>query len=276
MTRVHLPHLETNLTIACQRRCVSCNHFVPLQLDRVKDSMVTPAQLAVDLAYFTRIAQVDAWAAIGGEPLLHPQLEYLLMTARSYFGGETAIEVWTNGQKLKGNEGYGSMPRSFYAWQIDRLVVSAYPGVLTDGDLGAIAKRCKDAGIDCQIKDERTYPNFTQLLTDRTDDAATLARYRACWFKTYSRVLDRGYFYRCCTSPFIGPLLQGRPEGADGLRIDADTTSADLQRFLDQPEPMESCRVCAGRNTEEAVPVVWGEQSDPAAWIAQSVAGVRR
>jgi hypothetical protein len=269
---VHIPHLETNVTIACTRRCIACNHFVPMQVDRVKASMITTEALRDDLLNFSRIARTDAWAAIGGEPLLHPKLEYLLMTARSCLAPGTRIEVWTNGEKLK--PGAWDRAVEFYTWQIDELVVSAYPGVLTDADLAHIEAECRAVGITYRCNDERQHPNFTQLLVEgKGSDAETQARYDACWFKTYSRVLDGGYFYRCCTSPFIPQLLRGRTVGSDGLPMNAETTEAHLRAFLDQPLFMESCRVCAGRNTAEAHGIPWKEVKDPAAWREASGGG---
>lgn len=272
---IHLPHLETNVTIACTRRCTHCNHFVPAQVDRFKSSMVEPGAFQDDLLRFARIAHADAFALIGGEPTLHPNIDNLIAIA-TCSGIADVIEVWTNGERLRqmSVNFWERMPPVKKGDPPFTLVVSAYPGVLTDEDLQWITEKCARTGHPLHIKDERHYPNFTRLLVPNepayTCDEATQRRYQQCWFKGYSRVLDAGHFYRCCTSPFIPQLLQGRAVGADGLCITDQTTSADVARFLAQPGFMESCRRCAGRNTDEAVPVAWGEEKDPAAWTQKS------
>lgn len=260
---IRLPHLETNVTAACQNRCISCNHFVPLQLANFKRSMIDPRQMARDLAIFSQFVHVDAYGMLGGEPTLHPEIERLLYIAKA---SEVAdrVELWTNGQTLR------QMPESFWAAP-DVIVVSAYPGKLTDDDLDWIRNRSAQARIGLEIKDERRYPNFTQLLEPKdTDPQATQRKYEQCWFKTFSRVLDNGYFYRCCTSPYIPKLLQNRPEGSDGLRVDQLLTEEKIARFLNQSTAMQSCTICAGRNTPSARPVPWREVKEPAAWLAAS------
>jgi hypothetical protein len=155
-------------------------------------------------------------------------------------------------------------------WQaFDVLVVSAYPGKLTDADIAWIRAKAADEGVQFELKDERKYPNFSQLLTTKTAPAQAAQRFDACWFKTFSRVLDRGYFYRCCTSPYIPRLLLDRPDGTDGLKVEG-VTEAKVREFLTQKETPESCSVCAGRNTAEAVAIPWSEIRDAKAWLTAS------
>lgn len=259
---IHLSHLETNCTIACQNGCASCNHFSPYQKKDFARSYITAAQLEHDLSHLGKVAHVAGYAMIGGEPLLHPHLVDLLTVARDS-GIADRLEVWTNGQLLR-----RAKPDFWRAF--DLLVVSVYPGKLTDEDIDWIRAKAADEGLQCDLKDERRFPNFTQLLeTVPTGQRETAQKYAACWFRTYSRVLDNGYFYRCCTSPFIPKLLLGLPEGADGIAVEGVTEEA-LLRFLSQPEAPASCSVCAGRNTPGAVPVTWREESNPEAWLAAS------
>ncbi len=257
--KVFLRHLETNITIACNNSCVACNHFVVPQRAVARHSFITPAQLELNLRHFGRVAHVGAYAMIGGEPTLHPKLPDLLQVARESGIADT-LEVWTNGQTLR------RMRPQFWA-SLDVLVVSAYPGKLGDEDLGWIREKCADAGVRFDLKDERNQPYFTRLLeAEPTDAAATADKYRRCWYRTYTRVLDHGYFYRCCTSPFIPKLLLGQPEGTDGIPVEGLTVEA-LRTFLDQPEPAASCTVCAGHG---ANPVPWAEFRRPDEWLNAS------
>ena len=255
-----LPHLETNVTVACPNRCVSCNHFSPVQAYRYKQSMLAPEVLERDLRNFGRVAHAGAWAAIGGEPTLHPGLVELLDIA-TLSGVADTIEVWSNGQSVD------RQPPEFWG-AFDVLVISAYPGKITDEEIADIRARVAEHGGRVELKDERQHPNFSRLL-DNTGDV--YEKWRDCWFRTYSRVLDDGYFYTCCTSPFIAPVMLNLPWGHDGLRVDEYLTEEKVSAFLNRTEPLAGCSQCAGRNTRWAVPQPWAESSRSVPeWYARS------
>ncbi len=258
---VRLPHLETNVTSACQNRCVACNHFVPLQEGR--PFMLDPDVMRRDLTYFSRVCHVDKYGMLGGEPTLHPKLPELISIAADS-GVANEIEVWTNGQRLVEVQPF-RQSAAFWEAPFHALVVTAYPGKLRADEIDHLREMCNLWGKRFELKDERNYPNFTQLLKPQAERAQET--YNACWFKTFSRVLDNGYFYRCCTSPYIPKLLLGKPEGTDGLRVDEHLSEEALLAFLNQPEAMESCGICAGRNTRDAVPIPWREIRDPQRWL---------
>lgn len=257
--KITLPHLETNVTAACQNRCIACNHFVPLT--EAKPFMLDPEQLRRDLAIFSKLVHVHAYGMLGGEPTLHPRLTELVEIAAAS-GIADKIEIWTNGQRLQ------RLPGEFWGAPWDKMVVSRYPGKLSDPELRFIRHACLHNRKELEVKDEGENPNFTRLLKPVAGDAQRT--FDDCWFKTFSRVLDNGYFYRCCTSPYIPKLLLGLPEGTDGLKIDESTTVYDVQDFLNRPEAMASCGICAGRNTSHAVPIPWSEIRDPQTWLDKS------
>lgn len=262
---LHLPHLETNVTAACQNRCIACNHFVPMQVAQFKQSMIPVQQMERDLRLFSKLVHVGAYGMLGGEPTMHPQIADLIYVAVQSRIGDI-VELWTNGQTLhQMNERFWGEMRG------QRIVMSVYPGKMTDDDIVRVTVLCETHGVELSVKDERRYPNFTQLLEPKdTAPAETQAKYRACWFKSYSRVLDNGFFYRCCTTPYIPKILQGRPEGSDGLRVDESLTEQQISEFLNSPTAMQSCTICAGRNTPSARPIPWSEIKDPSAWLAAS------
>lgn len=263
---IYLPHLETNISIACQLRCVSCNHFVALQADQFKSLMMPIEVLKRDLSIFSKVCHVEAYAMIGGEPTLHPKITELLQVARDS-GVADELQVWTNGIGL-----LSRLPEGHQFWQsFDRLVLSRYPGKLSNEEVSQIANVCGRSGVQIRLMDEAKSPNWTRLLESTpADDQYSQLKYSQCWFKTYCRVLDWGYFGRCCTSPFIPKLLQGREFGSDMLRVDEGLTEEQLRAYLDAPRFMESCRICAGRETPSAVRVVWSEEREPEKWLEMS------
>lgn len=261
---INIPHLETDVTQACQLSCVACNHSVPLWRE-VKGGpwAAKPAQVEKDLNHLATILHADRWGALGGEPLLHRQVIEILEIARASKVADKT-EVWTNGLLLP------RQPTAFWR-AFDILVLSVYPGKHDDDSLGWIARRCEDEGVELVVKDERYHPNFKTMLEEvPTGRAATIAKFRGCFFRHFSRVANFGFFYTCCCAPHLPMLVQNREFGSDGIRIE-NLEEAELRAYLTREEPLGACTICAGRDT--AKNLVWHEQKDAAKWLKES-AGV--
>jgi len=258
MPKLRLPHLETNMTSVCQNRCIGCNHFVPLDTPWY----ASPAQIEHDLAILTKIVHVQGYGMLGGEPTLHKELISILRIARQS-GICDVLEVHTNGQDLK------RLTPEFWK-SFDKLVLTIYPGKHDTASLDWIAGQVRTYGLQLQVNDESHAPNFTALLTTDTSAASAQRRYQQCWFRTFSRVVDNGYFFRCCTSPYIPQMMLQLPYGHDRLKLTDQTTALDVANFLSQPQTPASCTVCAGRNTKEAHAIRWVEIKDKADWIRAS------
>lgn len=260
---IRIPHLETDVTQACQLSCVACNHSVPLW--RQKGPWTAkPAQVEKDLNHLAAFLHADKWGALGGEPLLNKQLVDILRVARASRIADV-IEVWTNGLDL---------PRQSPAfWRsFDHLVVSIYPGVLSDDDVNWIEQKCAVEGVVFSPRDERKAPNFKTMLEPvPTSPEATKRKFDGCFFRSFSRCASYGYFFTCCCGPHIPMLVQGREFGADGVRIEG-STEADIHAYLTRAEPLGACYDCAGRDTAVSIP--WSQERKPLEWLAKS-AGVR-
>jgi cyclic pyranopterin phosphate synthase len=259
---INVPHLETDVTTACQLSCVACNHHVPLWRKR-GPTFADPRQVELDLERLSGFLHASVWGALGGEPLLHKSLVEILHIVRDS-GICDKIEVWTNGLMLP------QMGQSFWR-SFDVLVVSIYPGKHTEESLGWIVQKCKDEGVVYSPRDEGANRNFRTLLEETpTSPEETKAKYQGCFFRQFSRVVNNGYFYTCCCAPHMPILLQGREHGADGIAIEGLNERL-LRGYLTREEPLEACSMCAGRDT--AKPIEWREQRNPDAWIRES-AGV--
>lgn len=274
---INIPHLETDITVACHLSCVSCNHLVVPYRSLGKIWHSDPGKVEKDLKHLSTIMHAAVWGALGGEPLLHPQLTEILQIVRAS-GICDKIEVWTNGIEV---HRYG-LDHPFWK-SFDVLVLSLYdskkvfyapmrsqdPNRPTDAPgVKLIQDHCDRAGIELVIKNERTWHNFrTNLEPTPTDYETTKAKYRGCFFRHFSRVANDGYFYTCCCLPHQPELLQGRPRGSDGIRIEG-LTEAGLRAYLDQEEPHGACHICAGRDT--AKPIEWSEERDLETWVRKS------
>lgn len=256
---IYIPHLETDVTTACQLSCVACNHHVPLyRAAGIKSA--DPRQVFEDLNTLKTFVHADRWGALGGEPTLHKQCTEILEIARNS-GIADKTEVWTNGLSLP------RMAAPFWR-SFDILVLSIYPGKHTEASLEWIHKKCLDEGVTLDVKDERHYPNFKTLFeATPTGPEATRAKFAGCFFRHFSRVANDGYFFTCCCAPHMPALVQDKPFGTDGVKI-AGLTEEDIIRYLARLEPLGACSTCAGRDTAVSIP--WHEEKVPLRWMAAS------
>jgi cyclic pyranopterin phosphate synthase len=260
---IHMPHLETDITQACQLSCVGCNHSVPLWRTRKGGPWAAdPAQVEKDLNNLARVVHTDRWGALGGEPLLHRDLVAILTIARDSKIADLT-EVWSNGILLP------RQPAAFWR-AFDVLVLSVYPGKHTPESLAWIHDKCRDEGVALVVKDEGVHPNFKTMLEPRpdTDPAYTAHKFRTCFFRWFSRVANFGHLFTCCCGPHLPMLMQGRDYGADGIPITDTMTEADVEAYLHRSQPLGACTICAGRDT--ARPITWHEEKDPERWKAAS------
>lgn len=257
---IPIPHLETDITTACQLSCVACNHHVPLW--RAKGPFhADPRQVERDLTHLSTFLHANVWGALGGEPLLSKHLPDILHIVRASGICDT-IEVWTNGLRL------AVQTESFWNAPFDVIVLSVYPGKHDAASMLQIQNLCEHHGKTLSLRDETTNPNFRTLLESTpTGPVETRRKFERCFFRHFSRVVNNGVFYTCCCAPHMPGLVQGRDFEADGVRVEG-LTEEGLRAYLARTEPLGACNLCAGRDT--AVPIQWREVREPAAWLAAS------
>jgi cyclic pyranopterin phosphate synthase len=246
-----LPHGETNITLACQNRCVSCNHFIPLQDPWFAD----PSVIARDLTAAAEVMHFRVYNLVGGEPTLHPQVVEIARIVRQS-GITDRVEITSNGQSC------ARWPDALYQ-AIDDLIITPYK--LTGEQRALIIDKCAEFGVSLQWHPVVfTYAAYKQ--PHRPEQADRL--YRSCWYADNRNVIDEGYFYRCCIGRFIPELLLGLPHDADAIPLDG-LTEEKLLAYLRQAETPAACLVC-GANC--APQLAWREQADRGKWMEESLA----
>lgn len=115
-------HLRFNIDIVshCNLNCKGCGHFSPLS----KGSFISIDSFKRDCIRLSKLSGgfVERIDIMGGEPLLHPDINELLCICRDFFSGE--INLCTNGILL------ASMPDEFYsvcASNDINIAVTIYP-----------------------------------------------------------------------------------------------------------------------------------------------------
>jgi cyclic pyranopterin phosphate synthase len=247
---ITLPHGETNCTLACQNRCVSCNHFIPLQDPWFAD----PGVIMHDLSTAAKLVHFRVYNLVGGEPTLHPQVVEIARIVRQS-GITDRVEITSNGQSC------ARWPDALYQ-AIDDLIITPYK--LTGEQRALIIDKCAEHGVSLQWHPVIfTYAGYKQA-----DPARGAALYRSCWYKANRNVIDVGYFYRCCIGRFIPELLQSADRNVEAIALEG-LTEDKLTAYLRQPETPEMCFVC-GANC--APQLAWREQADRGKWMEESLA----
>lgn len=254
--KLEVPHLDLMCLTACQLRCVGCTNgmgIVKMEVWPVED-VLDDARRANDLLH------AGVVCLLGGEPTSHPRLVEIMRGVTALGLGDR-VQVLTNGMRLH------RMADSF--WEtLDWLKISVYPGKTQPSNVDLARARQAEHGFQLDFYDVDDDP-FRAVLTDRPRTPAEAQQvYDGCWYRTYTRKLERGYLWRCCTSPSISQTILGLPPDADGIKLDG-LTSQGLREFLSRPEPAQSCSRCYGNTGPR---IAWSEErGDAEAWIAASI-----
>jgi cyclic pyranopterin phosphate synthase len=247
---VTLPSLESNVTFYCQNKCASCNHMIPLVEHPYH---VDPAVIERDLKAMSKIAHSLEYSIVGGEPTLHPQIvDIIRIIKRS--GIANLILMYTNGQAMK------HLPDAFFE-ELDLLRVDPYK--IDEEQKDYIKRRCLKAGLPIEWHSTQFMRQFYRN-KHTPEKAAKL--FKHCWFRYNRSVVDEGYFYRCCTSPFIPQYLLGQERTADAIPVEG-LTEEKLIAYLNPPETPDICYVCSGNFGE---PVGWHETTREK-WLEESL-----
>lgn len=253
--RIGLAHVDCMVNTACQLKCTGCTNFIgaiPMEtfpLDEIERDVHLAAQ----------VMHAETVCLLGGEPTSHPRLlDIMRMVAASGLGDR--IQVLTNGMRLH------RMGDGFWA-ELDWLKISIYPGKTPPENVQLARTKASTHGFQLDFYDVASDP-FRAVLTDRAREPADAQRtYDECWYRTFTRKIERGHFYRCCTSPSISQTVLGLPPDADGIRLDGLTPET-LQQFLDRPEYMKSCTRCYGNLGPRLEQ--WTEVKGKDAWLDAS------
>ena len=180
---------------------------------------------------------------VGGEPLLHPEIERLLIIAKSLAAGPR-IQLTTNAFLIDRLTARG--------WDcLDMIAVSLYPEpALPKERIRFIARQAAARNIEVSWK---VQDKFTCL--DRTgladyEDAKRV--FQDCWIRHRCNSIKQGRFY-CCTRPqyvqkFASDPLLFREDGIPVDDPDVEALAARIKEHLERTEPLHSCFLCNGGN----------------------------
>jgi cyclic pyranopterin phosphate synthase len=237
--RVQTRALEYHITDHCNLRCDHCCSFSPI----LKKWLADPVDFRQDLLAVRRVVRPEFLKIVGGEPLLHPQLEELLAIAHELQVG-ARIQLTTNGLLLR-----QLTPRSWDCIQM--LSVSLYPEPALPRELiREVAREAarRNVEVSWKMQDKFTCLDRTTLAThDEAQDT-----FADCWIRHRCNSIKNGRFYSCTRPQYIQKFAADAPRFAeDGIPVhttDAAALAARIREHLTQVEPLHSCFLCNGGN----------------------------
>lgn len=241
---------EIDLTDHCNLNCKGCDVFSSvadaycLDLDELEKDLKRVSEL------FSDGADVKTLYLLGGEPLLHPDINRAMRIARQNFPN-AYIAIITNGLLLKGE------PELF--WNTCReydiaITPTWYPINVDYDELGKIAKKygVKYHLFGASAAGGRTLAHYP---LDLTGSQSPTKSYLACWEGNECIVLRNHRFWTCSIAPhfpiFNKHFNKNIPLNMDdGIDIYKAKDQNEIRKFLAQPRSF--CKYCnsAGRTQD--------------------------
>lgn len=189
MEDAYYPHLEIQVVEHCNLNCASCTHFSPLAEPSFMDCVSFYNQLVKANRIFA--GNCKSLKIMGGEPLLHPSIDQILVLARKAMPS-IKLTLQTNGVLLT------VMAKSF--WQFchenDILVrVTRYPVKLDEKAIENLAKRYD---VDLRFHpSDGVEKSFNQYPLDLEGSGSEERNYSMCRMKRRYVLVKDGKLFSC-------------------------------------------------------------------------------
>jgi organic radical activating enzyme len=236
----HLELLTVPIVEHCNLRCRFCDHFAPLAEEEFADIKVFEKDFAILSELLN--AKVDRIGLMGGEPLLHPQLNDFLHVARKYFP-KTELQLVTNGiLLLKQTDVFWKACKDYRV----TIFNTRYPLPLDFGKMEEVAKK-----HDVRFKYSRysgiVLKTSNKIPLDLEGKQDMNANFIKCIHANNFCFLSKGKLFTCTVAPnvrhFNKYFNKNVPlSDADYMDIYKAQNEEEIMLFLSRPIPM--CKYC--------------------------------
>ena len=184
---------EVHLTDHCNLNCARCSHFSPIAPEYYLNCE-TFEQDCIRLFELTH-GKIERMHLVGGEPLLHPELNKILTIAGKYFN-DGVIEIITNGILLL------KQPEEF--WEICKknkitIIITNYPVKRNDEKIKELAKT-HEIDLEYWGGDVKTFHHIPLDINGEQDPEEN---FKKCESKNLCIQLKEGKLYTCPTAAYI-------------------------------------------------------------------------
>lgn len=228
--------IEINATRHCNLSCRGCSHSSPLE----DVSVLQPEEIKSNLRELSRFLKAETVRIVGGEPLLHTNLDLLLHAVRESGIAEQICMV-TNGILLD------KVDKEMLSC-LDEMQISLYP--LSEQVVSRIYKNIEIAHKACKKVKVLRYFSFREAVSRNiTEDQELCKRiYGTCQIAHFWRciTIEHGFVYRCPQSMIWMEKQNVKGDAHDRLEIKAIKKTEDVLCFLENNYPLEACAGCMG------------------------------
>jgi hypothetical protein len=229
-----------HLTEHCNLNCWACDHFSPIAGQKFADIDVFES----DFARLSDLLHGEALriALMGGEPLLHPEIEDFLYVARKHFP-KASICIVSNGLLL--------LNKGKLFWQACKenniiLEITKYPIKLDFGEMKKVADNfCVTLKFYNNTGNVQKMSSHIPL--DLAGEQDARRNFMRCYHANSCIFLSKGRLYTCTVAPNIGHFNKyfnvDIPTSArNSIDIYQARNAQEILEFLSNPIPF--CRYC--------------------------------
>jgi MoaA/NifB/PqqE/SkfB family radical SAM enzyme len=228
---------EVHLTDHCNLNCAGCSHFSSIASKYYLncDTFEQDCKRLYELTH----GKIERIHLVGGEPLMHPELNKIMTIACKYFD-KGVIELITNGiLLLKQQEEF---------WEICKknkitIIITKYPIKRDDKEIKRKTKKYK-IELEYWGGDEKT---FHHIPLDIKGEQNPEESFKKCGSKNLCIQLREGKLYTCHTATYINIFNEYFGKRLDTSKNDfIDIYKAqNIKEILEQlSKPIPFCRYC--------------------------------
>lgn len=244
-----LHRVVIHLTDHCNLNCRGCSHFSNLAAPAFAD----PARLDAGLERLAALFEVTEVYLLGGEPLLHPELETLLRSARRRLP-RTKLILLTNGILLP------KMGPEFWRTMGEERITLMYDDYPIQLKTELIRERAREHGVEVDVMEH--HDEFFKLPIDRSASQDPADSFARCRTVANCPTLRDGRLYPCAYIAYIDLFserfgVEGlEPGPEDSISIFETSDAYRIMDFLLSPVPW-----CSHCDFDAAENYAWGISS---------------
>jgi MoaA/NifB/PqqE/SkfB family radical SAM enzyme len=231
-----LHRVIVHLTDHCNLNCKGCSHFSNIAKPAFADFGQFTAEFERMAELFPRITEIFL---LGGEPLLHPDLESFIKTTRRLYP-ESRINLMSNGVLVpRMQESFWETLRDTGTW----LLCDLYPVGTPEGAINDLAEK---HGVNVEWTDPRQ--EFFKLPLDLEGKQDASDSFKRCRGLNNCPTLRDGRLYPCAFCAYVD-IFEARfgdkglaPSDEDWISIFDTDDPYEIMDFLLAPVPW--CRHC--------------------------------
>jgi len=226
----HLHRIVVHLTDHCNLNCRGCSHFSNL----AKPAFADPAQLDREFERLAALFEVTEIYLLGGEPLLHPDVDAFLRSARRHFP-HTKLILLTNGILLP------KMGPEFWRTMGEERITLMYDDYPIALKTDVIEERARENRVGVELMEH--HDEFFKLPIDFSGSQDPADSFSRCRTVANCPTLRDGRLYPCAYVAYFDLFserfgVEGlEPGEQDSISIFGDASGDEIVDFLMSPVP---------------------------------------